>query len=143
MRRAGDTLQRLPESTSRCFGRGAAVRWLLPERRTRRRRPFSAQQRHHRDQTSQQHVHVPRQSRSQTHLSRLQVQADRKRDETGEFDGFNSSVTTVIRLRDSTRYDSRTQSSAVADPVEEDAFPFSFPSPSLLPFIPHQPINQS
>ena len=70
----GNPLQRLPESASERAGH-AAVRRLLSERRSRRRRSLSAEQRHYRDQTSQQHVHVSRKSRSQTHLSRLTVRA--------------------------------------------------------------------
>ena len=70
--RAGDSLQRLLESASKYVGR-PAVRRLLPELGPGRRRTLSTEQRHHRDQTSQQHVHVSRQSRSQTHLPRLQV----------------------------------------------------------------------
>lgn len=70
----GDSLQWLPEGTADADRHGAAaVRWLLPERRPGRRRPLVAEQRHHRDQTAQQYVHVPSQPRPQTHLPRLQV----------------------------------------------------------------------
>jgi len=69
----GDPLQRLPQGASGLAGRRTAVRRLLPELGTCRRRALSAEQRNHGDQTSLQHVHVPRQPGPQTHLSRLQV----------------------------------------------------------------------
>jgi len=53
----GNTLQRLPKSSSADDGHDT-IRRLLPERRTSRRGPLAAEQRHHGNKTAQQHVHV-------------------------------------------------------------------------------------
>lgn len=70
--RAGDSLQWLSKDPAVRDG-GVPLRVLLSDCGSGRRGSLAASQRHHRDQTPQQHVHVPRQPRPQAHLPRQQV----------------------------------------------------------------------
>lgn len=69
---AGDSLQRLPKDPPVRDG-GVSLRVLLSDRGSGGCGSLSASQRHHRDQTPQQHVHVPCQPGPQAHLPRQQV----------------------------------------------------------------------
>lgn len=69
---AGDPLLWVPEDQAVHDGHGS-VRRLLSERGVGRRGALPPPVRHHRDQDVQQHVHVPRLARSQTHLPRRKV----------------------------------------------------------------------
>ena len=55
---SGDPLQRLSEDKAVHDGHGP-IRWMFPECWNGGSGPFSAQQCHNRNQTLQQHVHVP------------------------------------------------------------------------------------